>query len=119
MMNRTNPTPRASQPLAALTLLLCLGALPLVGGLTGCTTGSRYKQSTGEYIDDRGLSFHVKKALGNDTLYKYEDVKVDTFKGVVQLNGFVNTKAQKSRAGVIAQNVKGVDDVQNKITVKE
>ncbi len=106
-------------PLKVLTLILCVGALPLVGGVTGCSTGSRYKQSTGEYIDDRGLSSHVKKALGDDPVYKYEGVNVVTFKGVVQLNGFVNTNDQKSRAGDLAKKVEGVNEIENNITVKE
>jgi osmotically-inducible protein OsmY len=102
-----------------LGLVITVSALPLLLGVTGCTTGSRYHQSTGEYIDDHGLSSAVKKALKHDTLYKFGDVNVDTFKGVVQLNGFVNTTAQKDRAGDLATKVAGVKEVQNKITVKE
>jgi hyperosmotically inducible protein len=106
-------------PLKVLTLILCVGALPLGGGVTGCSTGSRYKQSTGEYIDDHGLSSHVKKALKADPQFKYDDVNVVTFKGVVQLSGFVSTKDQKNRAGDLAKKVEGVNEVENNITVKE
>ena len=113
-------TRHTTHGLKALALILCAAALPLAGMMTGCTSpGTRYKQSTGEYIDDHGLSSHVKSALGADTVYKYEDVKVVTFKGVVQLNGFVNTRDQKSRAGEIAKKVDGVNEVANNITVKE
>jgi osmotically-inducible protein OsmY len=105
--------------LKMLGLVITVSALPLLVGVTGCTTGSRYHQSTGEYIDDHGLSSAVKKALNHDTLYKYDDVNVDTFKGVVQLNGFVNTKDQKNRAGDLATKVEGVKEVRNNITVKE
>jgi hyperosmotically inducible protein len=108
-----------SHPLKVLALTLCIGAVPLACVVTGCTTGSRYHQSTGEYIDDHGLSSDVKKALNRDMLYKYEDVNVVTFKGVVQLSGFVNTKNQKNRAGDLARKVEGVKDVENNITVKE
>lgn len=114
-----NTIMKTSHPLKVLALILCVGAWPLVCGVTGCTTGSRYKQSTGEYIDDHTLSSHVKKALGEDHQYKYNDVNVVTFKGVVQLNGFVNTADQKSRAGELASKVEGVKEIQNKITVKE
>ena len=107
------------RPLQVLALILCVGALPIVCGVTGCTTGSRYKQSTGEYIDDHTLSSHVKKALGEDHQYKYSDVNVVTFKGVVQLSGFVNTNDQKNRAGDLARNVHGVKEIENNITVKE
>ena len=100
-------------------LVICVGALPVFCGVTGCTTGSQYKQSTGEYIDDHGTSSRVKKALADDTQYKYGDVNVQTFKGVVQLNGFVNSRDQKNRAGDLAKKVEGVREVANNITVKE
>ncbi|MEI7728766.1 MAG: BON domain-containing protein [Verrucomicrobiota bacterium] len=112
-------TDKSNRSLKVVALILCVSALPLVCGVTGCTTGSRYQQSTGEYIDDHGLSSSVKKALGDDHQYKYNDVNVVTFKGVVQLNGFANNKEQKSRAGDIAKKVAGVTEVQNNITVKE
>lgn len=110
---------KTSQPLKVLALSLCVGVLPIVCGVTSCSTGSRYKQSTGEYIDDHGLSSRVKKALGEDHRYKYADVNVVTFKGVVQLSGFVNTKDQKNRAGDLAKTVEGVKEIENNITVKE
>ena len=99
-------------------LILSLGALPLLLGVTGCA-GSRYEQSTGERIDDHGTSSRVKAALSEDTQYKYGDVNVQTFKGVVQLNGFVNSRDQKNRAGDLAKKVEGVKEVINNITVKE
>ena len=102
----------------ALGLICCLGALPLAGGLTGCA-GNRYTQSTGEHIDDKADSGRVRKALSADTQYKYPDVNVQTFKGVVQLSGFVNTRDQKNRAGDIAEKVEGVTKVENNITVKK
>jgi osmotically-inducible protein OsmY len=100
-------------------LIIGLGAMPLLLGLTGCTTGSRYEQSTGERIDDHGTSSRVRAALADDSQYKYDGVNVETFKGVVQLSGFVNTKDQKNRAGDLARKVKGATDVENNITVKE
>jgi hyperosmotically inducible periplasmic protein len=101
-----------------LSLALCLGALPLLTMVTGCA-GDRYHQSTGEAIDDHATSTRVKSALGNDGEYKYDSVDVQTFKGTVQLSGFVDTSAQKSRAAEIAKNVDGVKDVDNNITVKQ
>ena len=109
---------KTSQTVKVLGLALCLGALPLLTMVTGCA-GDRYHQSTGESIDDHGTTMRVKSALANDAQYKYEDVNVDTFKGVVQLSGFVNTHAQKSRAAEIAKGVENVKDVENNITVKE
>jgi hyperosmotically inducible protein len=114
-----NISTKTRQPLKLLALGLCLGVLPLAVIITGCTTGSRYHQSTGEYIDDHGLSSDVMKALKHDPQFKYDDVRVVTFKGVVQLSGFVNTKEQKNRAGDIATKVVGVKEMENNITVKE
>ena len=106
------------QTLKAIGLILALGALPFVGGLAGCA-GNSYTQSTGEKIDDHADSSRVRKALSEDTQYKYGDVKVQTFKGVVQLSGFVNSTDQKNRAGDLAKNLVGVKEVENNITVKE
>jgi hyperosmotically inducible protein len=105
--------------LKVLGLVIGLGALPLLLGVTGCTTGSRYEQSSGERIDDHGTSSRVRAALADDSQYKYDGVNVETFKGTVQLSGFVNTRDQKNRAGDLARKVRGVNDVENNITVKD
>ena len=115
-MTQASPTRGAALKLAGV--IICLGAVPLTGGLTGCA-GDRYTQSTGEKIDDKADSSRVRAALSDDTQYKYENVKVQTFKGVVQLSGFVNSRDQKNRAGDLAKKVTGVKEVQNNITVKE
>jgi hypothetical protein len=100
-----------------LALALGLGSLALLSGITGCA-GDRYTQSTGEHIDDKADSSRVKKALSADTQYKYEGVNVETFKGVVQLSGFVNSKEEKSRAGDLTKGVEGVKEVKNNLLVK-
>jgi osmotically-inducible protein OsmY len=99
-------------------LIHSLGALPLLLGVTGCA-GTRTTQSTGERIDDHGTSSRVKSALSDDTEYKYGGVNVETFKGTVQLSGFVNSRDQKNRAADLAKRVEGVKEVVNNITVKE
>jgi hyperosmotically inducible periplasmic protein len=101
-----------------LGLALFLGTLPLAAIMSGCA-GDRYHQSTGEAIDDKGVSMRVKSALSNDAQYKYDGVEVTTFKGTVQLSGFVDTSAQKSRAAELAKGVEGVKDLENNITVKQ
>ena len=100
----------------SMALVILLGIA--VGGLSGCA-GDRYKQSTGEYIDDKSTASRVRDRLSDDTVYKFPDVKVTVFKGTAQLSGFVNQKAQKDRAADLAKNVAGVKDVVNNITVKE
>ena len=114
----TKTSKKTSKALKTLGLILSLGAVSLVGGLTGCA-GNRYTQSTGEHIDDTATSSRVRGSLSDDTQYKYGDVSVQTFKGVVQLSGFVNSRDQKNRAGELAKRVQGIREVQNNITVKE
>jgi osmotically-inducible protein OsmY len=116
-MNKTSE--KAGKVLRVFGTSLLLGAMPLLLGVTGCATGSRYEQSTGERIDDHGISSRVKSALADDPEYKYGGVNVETFKGTVQLSGFVNSGDQKTRAGDLAKQVASVREVVNNITVKE
>jgi osmotically-inducible protein OsmY len=104
------------------TSILCLALFlgtpaVVVTTLTGCA-GDRYQRSTGESIDDKAVSMRVKSALNDNPEYKFSDVKVNSFKGTVQLSGFVNTADQKKKAGQIAEKVEGVKKLENNITVK-
>lgn len=84
---------------------------------SGCA-GTPTRKSTGEMIDDAGITAKVKTAFAQDPGVKAIDVKVDTFKGTVQLNGFVNTHEEKARAEQLARSIQGVTAVQNQLTVK-
>ena len=107
---------KASLKICALAAL-CGSGLGLVSLSTGCA-GTPTKESTGEFVDDSTVTTRVKAALIHDEIVKSSDVSVETFKGVVQLSGFVDNSAQKYRAGEVAAGVKGVRDVKNNITVK-
>jgi hyperosmotically inducible protein len=96
------------------TLALSVGIATLS---TGCANSPTSK-STGEYIDDTAITAKVKTAFVRDPAVSALDVKVDTFKGTVQLNGFVNTADQKARAEQIARTIPGVVGVQNALEVK-
>jgi len=100
--------------LAALAACLATG---ITSTFSGCA-GDQHNRSTGESIDDRATTGRVKSALSDDTQYKYPDVKVTTFKGTVQLSGFVDTREQKTKAADLAKHVNGVKEVANNITVK-
>ena len=106
-------TPFKTVSLAALCAL-SVGLATFSGGCAATST----KESTGEYVDDVGITGKIKQAYVKDDLVKALDVKVETFKGVVQLSGFVNTAAEKAQAGMLAKSVAGVTDVKNNITVK-
>ena len=84
----------------------------------GCA-GTSHKESTGEYVDDSWITSKVKAAFVNDKTLGASEINVETFKGTVQLSGFVNTRDQKSRAGDLAKKVEGVRNVENNITVKD
>ncbi len=101
---------------SALVTILALGT-GVATLATGCA-GTRTSQSTGEYIDDATITTKVKGSFVRDPVVKALDVKVDTFKGVVQLSGFVETAEQKARAEQIAAGIQGVQSVQNNITLK-
>lgn len=103
---------------ACFRVLATVAALGTAGTLiTGCAATAT-SQSTGEYIDDAAITAKVKAALIRDPIVPALEVGVDTYKGVVQLNGFVDTADEKMRAEQIARNIPGVVAVQNKLTVK-
>ncbi|BBA33328.1 uncharacterized protein sS8_1368 [Methylocaldum marinum] len=85
---------------------------------TGCS-GTRTRESTGEYLDDASVTTKVKSALLQDEIVKGLDIQVETFKGTVQLSGFVDTASEKQRAEAIARDVAGVRSVKNDIRVKQ
>lgn len=104
---------------------LALASLIAAGfaGVTGCErrdaaqTSPETSRTAGQELDDKTLASNVRSALNADTV-KYTDVKVDSYKGVVQLSGFADTSEQKSRADDIASKVTGVKKVENNITLK-
>jgi osmotically-inducible protein OsmY len=76
------------------------------------------KEGTGEYVDDSVITTKVKTALADDPQVKATEVNVETFKGTVQLSGFVESSESAQRAVELARQVKGVKDVKNNTQVK-
>lgn len=85
--------------------------------MSGCA-GTPTRESTGEYVDDSAITTKVKAELVRDPVVKALQVDVTTFKGVVQLSGFVDNANQKAQAEADAKTVNGVKDVKNNIVVK-
>ena len=83
----------------------------------GCASTSQ-KQGTGEYVDDAVITTKVKAAIFNEPSLKSLEIKVDTFKGAVQLSGFVNSQADINTAVAVARSVKGVTTVKNDMRLK-
>jgi hyperosmotically inducible protein len=91
--------------------------LMLILNSTGCA-GDRYNRSTGEYIDDHSMELRVEHALMENPDYKFKEVTIAAFKGVIQLNGFVDTTDQQSKAEDIVKPIPGVREVENHLMVE-
>jgi hyperosmotically inducible protein len=87
-----------------------------LAALAACA-GTRTQQSTGEQIDDAVITTKVKAALIQDPVTKARQIEVDTFRGTVQLNGFVDSADEKAAASRVAHSVDGVQNVRNNLTV--
>lgn len=97
-----------------------LSAVFLAVSLTtvvGCASTAQ-QQGTGEYIDDAVITTKVKALIIEDPLTKVLEVKVKTFKGEVQLSGFVSSQAAADRAVELARSVNGVTSVKNDMQIK-
>lgn len=91
--------------------------MALVLIVSGCASTSKEK-STGEYLDDAVITTKVKAAFVEDDQLKATEIQVETFKGVVQLSGFVEDRSHIGEAERVAREVKGVKSVKNDIRVK-
>ncbi len=95
------------------TSLLMLGLASMIG----CASTAR-TEGTGEYIDDTAITAKVKAAVLNEPTLKSAEINVETFKGVVQLSGFVSSQASINKAAEVARGVSGVKSVKNDIRLK-
>ena len=89
----------------------------LIATLAACASTST-RESTGEYVDDSAITTKVKALLANDDFLKSFQISVETYRGTVQLNGFVDSQQTVDKAGQIARSVKGVESVKNNLIVK-
>jgi osmotically-inducible protein OsmY len=99
----------------AMTLILA--AAMLAGGVAACSS-TPTSESTGEYIDDAAITAHVKTALAKADDVNWTAINVETYRGVVSLSGFVDSREMASRAVAAAQQVNGVKSVKNDMQVK-
>ncbi|WP_269533904.1 BON domain-containing protein [Chitinimonas sp. BJYL2] len=99
----------------SLTKLFALLAVPLT--LIACASTPR-QEGTGEYMDDSLITAKVKAAILNEPTLKVAEINVETFKGTVQLSGFVSSRAAISKAIEITRDVKGVSSVKDDMRVK-
>jgi osmotically-inducible protein OsmY len=83
----------------------------------GCASTARH-EGTGEYVDDSVITTKVKAMLFDEPNLRSGQINVETFKGVVQLSGFVSTRSDINRAVEVARGVKGVTSVKNDMRLK-
>jgi len=95
----------------------CLVLLMLITTFVACAS-TRTRESTGEYVDYSVITTKVKALLADDDFLKSFQISVETYKGIVQLSGFVNSQQAVDKAGQIARSVQGVKSVKNDLNVK-
>ena len=109
---------KTSLKLSRILSLTALVGVLSTGFLAGGCASTATSDSTGEYVDDTVITTKVKAALLGDDAVKSFAISVETFKGVVQLSGFVNTEAQRQAAAKDTKNVAGVHSVVINLIVK-
>lgn len=85
--------------------------------IAGCASTAKH-EGTGEYVDDAVITTKVKAEIFNEPTLKSSEINVETFKGVVQLSGFVSSSASIDKAVTITRSVKGVVSVKNDMRLK-
>jgi hyperosmotically inducible protein len=99
------------QYLSALFLAVTLVSV------VGCASTSK-QEGTGEYVDDSVITTKVKAAIFNEPTLKSAEINVETFKGAVQLSGFVSSQTAINKAAELARGVSGVKSVKNDMRIK-
>jgi osmotically-inducible protein OsmY len=94
----------------------CLAAVALLT-IAGCAA-TPTQESTGQFVDDSAITTKVKAAIFDDPSLKSTEISVETFKGVVQLSGFVSSQSDINKAVMVAREVKGVTAVKNDMHLK-
>jgi osmotically-inducible protein OsmY len=95
----------------------CFMIMMLIATFVACASTSK-QESTGEYVDDSVITTKVKSLLAADDFLKSFEISVETYKGIVQLSGFVGSQPAVAKADEIARSVKGVTSVKNDLIVK-
>jgi osmotically-inducible protein OsmY len=97
--------------------LATLVAILFVANALGCASTSK-QEGSGEYVDDTVITGKVKAAIFNEPSLKSAEINVETFKGVVQLSGFVSSTSNEVTAMQVARDVGGVKSVKNDMRLK-
>ena len=94
-----------------------MAAFAVIASFIGCAATQKH-ESTGQYVDDTAITTKVKAAIFNEESLKTLQISVTTYKGVVQLSGFVDSSSKVTKAGEVARSVANVVSVENDLLVK-
>jgi osmotically-inducible protein OsmY len=97
--------------------LASFAGIALMAVALGCASTAT-KEGTGEYMDDTVITTKVKAAILEEPTLKSAEINVETFKGIVQLSGFVSSRDAENKAVAVAKTVGGVKSVKNDMRVK-
>jgi osmotically-inducible protein OsmY len=100
-----------------LNIASTLIAALMLTAVVGCASTATH-ESTGQYIDDSVITTSVKTAILNEPSLKVTEINVETFKGAVQLSGFVRSEDNIVTAMNVARGVNGVKSVKNDMRLK-
>jgi len=112
-----NPTHTRSKQMRIFPLLTNV-ILAIAIAISGGCASTKTSEGTGEYFDDSWVTTKVKAAIFNEPTLKSAEVNVETFKGEVQLSGFVSSDEDIRKAVALAKGVKGVKSVKNDMRVR-
>jgi osmotically-inducible protein OsmY len=101
-----------------LTRRLALLSLAAGVGLLSACAATPTSEGTGQYVDDTIITTKVKAAMLNEPTLKSAEINVETFKGRVQLSGFVSSREDANKAVALARDIKGVTTVANDMRIK-
>lgn len=100
-----------------LKIASALIAALMLTAVAGCSSTPKH-ESTGQYVEDAVITTSVKAAILNEPTLKVTEINVETFKGIVQLSGFVRSEANIATALNVTRGVKGVKSVKNDMRLK-
>lgn len=103
--------------IVSFTMAFALVGAGFAAVFTGCASGPK-SETAGQYVDDSTITAKVKAAVLDEPSLKVFQIGVETYKGVVQLSGFVDSEASVKRAGEVAGKIEGVKSVKNNLAVK-
>jgi len=97
--------------------LIAVGAAGCASNGPSTYAGNKQERSTSQAVSDSALSARIKSSFAMDSLVHARDIKVDSMRGVVTLNGTVNNAAERDKAIAIARDTKGVLEVKSNLKV--